>query len=319
MWFFVLRKVYNHIRCKDKEGTMNIQINILRFFQSIRNPILNALFLILTISTEAPIIVILTAIMYWCINKKYGQKLLFALIPNIVINTGIKEFVKAPRPIGTAGLESLRVSTATGYSFPSGHTQTATTFWTSLIIIFRQKWMYILGSVMILGVGVSRLYLGVHWPIDVICGWIFGIIFTLIFIKIFDIVDKNKNYKLLLLVLIPFTIFIFIVKSDSYVKIFGLLVGCILGYIIEDNFIKFKTIYDYKKEVNFSSKVDTNKDYIIKSVYRFVLGIFTLLLVYLILKYIMPEYALFNFIRYLIISLYAVAGVPALFKIIKLA
>lgn len=298
---------------------MNIQIYMLKFFQSIRNPILNALFLILTISTEAPVIIILTAIMYWCINKKYGQKLLFALIPNITINTGIKELVKAPRPIGTEGLESLRVSTATGYSFPSGHTQTATTFWTSLIIIFKQKWMNILGSVMILGVGVSRLYLGVHWPIDVICGWIFGIIFTLIFIKIFDIVDKNKNYKLLLLVLIPFTIFIFILKSDSYVKIFGLLVGCILGYIIEDRFIKFKTIHDYKKEVNFSLKIDANKDYIVKSVYRFVLGIFTLLLVYLILKYIMPEYVLFNFIRYLIISLYAVAGVPALFKIIKLA
>ena len=226
---------------------MNIQINILKFFQSIRNPILNALFLILTISTEAPVIIIMTAIMYWCVNKKYGQKLLFALIPNIVINTGIKEFVKAPRPIGTAGLESLRVSTATGYSFPSGHTQTATTFWTSLIIIFRQKWMYILGSVMILGVGVSRLYLGVHWPIDVICGWIFGIFFTVIFIKIFDIVDKNKNYKLLLLMLMPFIIFIFIVKSESYIKIFGLLVGLVLGYIIEDNFIKFNTIVDYKK------------------------------------------------------------------------
>ena len=297
---------------------MNIQIDILKFFQSIRNPILNALFLILTISTEAPVIIIMTAIMYWCVNKKYGQKLLFALIPNIVINTGIKEFVKAPRPIGTAGLESLRVSTATGYSFPSGHTQTATTFWTSLIIIFRQKWMYILGSVMILGVGVSRLYLGVHWPIDVICGWIFGIFFTVIFIKIFDIVDKNKNYKLLLLMLVPFIIFIFIVKSESYIKILGLLVGLILGYIIEDSFIKFNTIVDYKKQANFSSNVDTNKDYIVKSAYRFILGIFTLLLVYLTLKYIMPENTLFNFIRYLIVSLYAVAGVPALFKIIKL-
>ena len=298
---------------------MNIQINILKFFQSIRNPILNAFFLILTISTEVPVIVILTAIMYWCINKKYGQKLLFTLIPNIVINTGIKEFVKAPRPIGTTGLESLRVSTATGYSFPSGHTQTATTFWTSLIIIFRKKWIHILGSVMILGVGLSRLYLGVHWPIDVICGWIFGILFTVIFAKIFDIVDKNKNYKLLPLVLIPFIIFIFIVKSESYIKMFGLLVGFVLGYIIEDKFIKFKTIDDYKKEVNFSSKVDTNKDYIVKNAYRFILGIFTLLAVYLILNYIIPEYMIFNFIRYLIISLYAVAGVPALFKISKLA
>lgn len=298
---------------------MNIQINILKFFQSIRNPILNALFLILTISTETPVIVILTAIIYWCINKKYGQKLLFTLIPNIVINTGIKEFVKAPRPIGNDGLESLRVSTATGYSFPSGHTQTATTFWTSLIIIFRKKWIYILGSIMILGVGLSRLYLGVHWPIDVIFGWIFGILFTVLFSKIFDIVDKNKNYKLLLLVLIPFMIFIFIVKSESYIKMFGLLVGFVLGYIIEDKFIKFKTIDYYKKQVNFSSKVDLNKDYIVKSAYRFVLGIFTLLLVYLILKYIMPEYIIFNFIRYLIVSLYAVAGVPALFKILKLA
>ena len=298
---------------------MDIQINILKFFQAIRNPILNALFLILTISTEVPVIVILTAIMYWCINKKYGQKLLFSLTSNIVINTGIKEFVKAPRPIGTKGLESIRVSTATGYSFPSGHTQTATTFWTSLMILFRRKWMYILGLIMILGVGLSRLYLAVHWPIDVICGWIFGIVFTIIFLKLFDIVDKNKDYKLLLLTLIPFIIYIFIVKSESYIKMLGLLVGFIIGYIIEDKFIKFDTIDEYKKEVNFSSKSYTNKDYIVKSVYRFMLGIFTLLAVFLILKYIMPNYVLFKFIRYFIISLYAVAGVPILFKIVKLA
>lgn len=298
---------------------MDIQLNILKFFQSIRNPILNTLFLILTISTEVPVIVILTAIIYWCINKRYGQKLLFALISNIAINTGIKEFVKAPRPIGKPGLESLRVSTATGYSFPSGHTQTATAFWTSLIIILKERLIYILGTIMILGVGLSRLYLGVHWPIDVIGGWIFGIIFTLIFTKIFDIVDKNKDYKLLFLFLIPFIIFIFIVKSESYTEMFGLLVGFIIGYIVEDKFIQFKTIDDYKKEVDLNFKVKSNKDYIVKSVYRFILGIFTLATLYLILKLIIPDYQVFNFIRYLIISLYAVAGVPALFKIVKLA
>lgn len=297
---------------------MNIQLNILKVFQAMRNPILNALFLILTISTEVPVIIIFSAIMYWCINKKYGQKLLFSLTGNITVNTGIKEFVKAPRPIGTKGLESLRVSTATGYSFPSGHTQSATTFWMSLILIFRKKWVSILGSVMILGVGISRLYLGVHWPIDVIFGWIFGILFTLLFTKIFDIVDKNKNYKLLLLTLIPFIIFIFIVRSESYIKMLGLLVGFILGYIIEDKYVKFNTIDEYKKEDNADFKIE-KKDYIIKGVYRFLLGIFTLLALFLVLDYILPKYIFFKFIKYLALVLYAVAGVPALFKITKLA
>ena len=80
---------------------MNIQINILKFFQSIRNPILNAFFLILTISTEVPVIVILTAIMYWCINKKYGQKLLFSLTANIDNKYRNKRICKKHlRPIG---------------------------------------------------------------------------------------------------------------------------------------------------------------------------------------------------------------------------
>ncbi|WP_242824033.1 phosphatase PAP2 family protein [[Clostridium] dakarense] len=176
---------------------MDIQLSILQFFQSIRNPILNVVFLIFTISTELPVLVLFTAAMYWCINKKYGQKILFALVGNITLNTGIKEFVKAPRPIGVKGIDSMRTSTATGYSFPSGHTQSATTFWVSIMTIFKNCWVYILGTIMILGIGISRLYLAVHWPIDVLCGWIFGIIFTIFLGKVFDYVDNNKAYGVL--------------------------------------------------------------------------------------------------------------------------
>lgn len=297
---------------------MNFQLNILKFFQSMRTPVLNVLFLILTISTEVPVIILFTAITYWCINKKYGQKLLFTLIPNIIINTGIKELVKAPRPIGLEGIESLRTHTATGYSFPSGHTQSATTFWTTLMIIFKKKWLYILGTIIIFGVGISRLYLGVHWPVDVIFGWIFGIVFTVIFAKLFDIVDESKNYKLLYFILVPFILFIFIVKSESYIKYLGLLLGLIIGYIIEDKFIKFKTINDYKREEDTNYKENNNKNYIVKCVYRFILGIITLGILYLVLDYIMIDNAIFSSIKYLIISLYAIVGVPALFKVVKL-
>lgn len=313
---------------------MDIQLSILQFFQSIRSPILNSIFLIFTISTELPIIVLFVAIMYWCINKKYGQKMLFSLIGNIALNTGIKEFVRAPRPIGVEGLESLRVSTATGYSFPSGHTQTGTTFWASLMIILNKSWMYILGTIMILGIGISRLYLAVHWPIDVIFGWIFGIVFTILFSKIFDLVDKNKKYYILVLLLIPFVVAVFLLNSAEYIKMFGLLTGFVLGYIVEDRFIQFNTCNKNKGRINFSRNKTTrfnNKSKISINFYRFIVGIITLGIVYIVLKYIVIVSLIYikleniemvrmllDYIRYSLIVFYAVAGVPALFKVLKL-
>lgn len=299
---------------------MDMQLSILQFFQSIRNPFLNIVFLLFTISTELPVLVLFTAMMYWCINKKYGQKILFALIGNITLNTGIKELVKAPRPIGTQGIESMRTSTATGYSFPSGHTQSATAFWVSIMTIFKRKWLYILGSVIILGVGISRLYLAVHWPIDVLCGWIFGIIFTIFLSKVFDYIDNNKAYGVLLVVLIPFVVFAFLINSTEYTKILGLLTGFILGYIVEDKFIQFETGQNNKR-IDFSSKYSRsrkNKSKIIINLYRFIIGISTLALAYVGLKYIMPSGYIFDYIRYTIVVFYAVAGVPAIFKILNL-
>lgn len=284
---------------------MGIQLSILQFLQNIRNPILNILFLGLTMSAEVPVIVIFTAIMYWCINKKYGQKLLFSLVGNIALNTGIKEYVKAPRPIGIKGLESMRVETATGYSFPSGHTQIATTFWVSLMTIFKKNWLYILGTIMFLGIGISRLYLGVHWPIDVLFGWIFGIIFTLILSKIFDIVDKNKKYYILFILLVPFVIVAFVLNSEDYIKMLGLFTGFVLGYIVEDKFIQFNT-------------GKNNNSNLLNNVLRTLIGLVTLGIVYVGLKFIMPSNIIGDFVRYTLIVFYAVGVVPALFKLLKL-
>lgn len=53
---------------------MDIQLNILLFFQNLRNPILNFIFLVFTISTEAPLLILITTIIYWCINKNVDRK-----------------------------------------------------------------------------------------------------------------------------------------------------------------------------------------------------------------------------------------------------
>ena len=310
---------------------MGLQLEILMFFQSIRSQLLNAIFLLFTVSTELPVIIVISAAMYWCFNKRIGQRLLFSLIGNFVTNIGIKDFVKAARPIGIPGLESLRVSTATGYSFPSGHTQSATSFWSTLILLIKRPWIYIVGIIMIIGVGISRLYLGVHWPVDVIFGWIFGILLSIVFVKIFDYVDENKKYWILIILLIVYAIIGYFLGSDSYIGYLGIMTGFIIGYIVEDVFIKFRTEQNNKNSINFSKYTKNESNYILTKIKRLILGAITLVLAYVVLKVIVnmiPNYftitnmnnfnRLESYFRYAILIFIGVAGVPALFKVFKL-
>lgn len=273
-----------------------MEVEILKYIQSFKNPILDTIFLIITMSAEVPVILIFTSILYWCINKKYGARLLFALTGNIALNTGVKEYFKSPRPIGVEGIQSMRISTATGYSFPSGHTQIGTTFWVSVMSILKNKYMYVFGSIMFICIGLSRLYLGVHWPVDVLFGWIFGIFFTLICNCIMIGIEESKKYSYFILIIIPMILGIFIVNSVEYIKMAGLLSGFIVGYIVEIEYINFN--------VNVSLK---------SKMFRYVFGLISLGFIYFILKLTMPTNYIGGYLRYFLLMVYAMAGAPYLF------
>ena len=305
---------------------MGFQLDILMYLQSIRNELLTGIFTFFTICTEVPVITVLTAMLYWCINKKAGQRILFALAGSLNINVAVKNIVKMPRPIGTKGLISLRTHTATGYSFPSGHTQTATTFWTSMITQFKNIWIYIIGILMILGAGISRLYLAVHWPMDVIVGWILGIILSILFIKLFDYIDNSKNYYILVIIMLIFGVCTYFVGGEDFYKLFGLYSGFALGYMVEDTYISFSTENKQRKNIfsKSTSKIEGTKGKIL----RFIIGIISLLIVYLIFKNIENTFMIgkneeiiniFKYLKYTIIVFWGVAIAPALFKLFKLA
>lgn len=305
---------------------MGFQLDILMYLQSIRNELLTGIFTFFTICTEVPVITVLTAMLYWCINKKAGQRILFALAGSLNINVAVKNIVKMPRPIGTKGLISLRTQTATGYSFPSGHTQTATTFWTSMITQFKNIWIYIIGILMILGAGISRLYLAVHWPMDVIVGWILGIILSILFIKLFDYIDNSKNYYILVIIMLIFGVCTYFVGGEDFYKLFGIYSGFALGYMVEDTYISFSTENKQRKNIfsKSTSKIEGTKGKIL----RFIIGIISLLIVYLIFKNIENTFMIgkneeiiniFKYLKYTIIVFWGVAIAPALFKLFKLA
>ncbi len=296
-------------------------MDILLFFQSIRNDVLTAIFTIFTICTEQMAVVLIAAVMYWCIDKKCGQRLLFAVTGSITINSALKNLFKAPRPIGSDGLESLRKETATGYSFPSGHTQTATTVWVAIIEYFRKWWIVLLGIIMILGAGLSRLYLGVHWPQDVLAGWAAGILVSIVFVKLFDYVDQNKSYYILFLTLIAFAVVVYFFMGEELIKSFALYTGFVLGYVVEDKFIGFST-QESKKKANIFTN-NKSKPKLTTKILRFLVGILTLGIIYaaekslvvLLLSNASEEVLLIaDYIRYTIVVFWGIAGAPFLFE-----
>ena len=305
---------------------MEYQLDILMYLQSIRSELLTSIFTFFTICTEVPVITVLTGILYWCINKKAGQKTLFALCGSLNINIGVKNFVKMARPIGLKGLESLRIETATGYSFPSGHTQTATTFWSAMITQFKKAWVYIIGILMILGAGISRLYLAVHWPMDVIVGWFFGIVLSILFVKIFDYIDDSKSYYILIGIMLIFGVCTYFIGGEDFYKMFGLYTGFVLGYMVEDTYINFSTESE-KKRKNIFAKNPSKFEGLGNRILRFVVGIISLLAVYLLLSYLEDIIAvkleeitnIFKYLKYTIVVFWGVAGAPAIFKLFKLA
>ena len=102
---------------------MEFELNIIRAIQSIANPFLDGLFQFITMFGEEAILIPLIAVIYWAFNKRMGEFIAYASLTSVLVNGAIKDIFKAKRPIGEPGIRSLRVETATGYSFPSGHTQ----------------------------------------------------------------------------------------------------------------------------------------------------------------------------------------------------
>ena len=145
-------------------------MEFLYLLEKIRNPVFDFFFLLITHLGEEIAFLAIAIIFFWCVDKRRGYFILLTGLVGTVINQALKLMFKIPRPwiknpnftfVGNANVE------ATGYSFPSGHTQnTAGTFGT-IGLTARKRWVRIACIVIIVLVSFSRMYLGVHTPLDV--------------------------------------------------------------------------------------------------------------------------------------------------------
>ena len=278
---------------------MEFELNIIRTIQSIANPFLDGLFQFITMFGEEAILIPLIAVIYWAFNKKMGEYIAYASLTSVLVNGAIKDIFKAKRPIGEPGIRSLRVETATGYSFPSGHTQGTASFWSAIAIYLKNNYMYAISALIIILVAISRLYLGVHYPKDVLFGAIFGILTSFITYKLFNKVNnKIALYFITFIIFIPALLY---AHSADFIKGMGTFLGFALGIYVE------------KKYVNFSVEGKS-----INKILRVVIGLAILILLKVGLKAVFPNKLVFHFLRYFIIVFFGIGIYPAIFKKLKL-
>ncbi len=113
---------------------------------------------------------------YWLWRKRLFAELILLYCLSGILNNHLKETWQAPRPFQNpdSGVTSLIVQDGS-WSFPSGHAQTAALLWGWLAVNLRIRWVYIAAGAVILMVAASRVYLGVHYPRDVIAGIAIGL------------------------------------------------------------------------------------------------------------------------------------------------
>ena len=173
-----------------------MQETILLFFQNISSPFMDSFANFASAVGEQTFIIAVTLYILWNLDKNKGFTIYSTLLFSVISMGLLKAIVRAPRPFQVLGnIDGKRLATATGYSFPSGHTTTGASFYSALAFAYKKRALSILCAILIVLVGTSRLYLGVHWPIDVFGGLVLGIGITLIAYSKMSALYENKEKR----------------------------------------------------------------------------------------------------------------------------
>lgn len=235
-------------------------MEFLYLLEDIRNSFLNSVMLIITSFGEEIFFMIAAMVFLWCKDKYDGYYMLFVGFTGTQINQLLKVTFRIERPwVSDKNFKAVEkaIPEATGYSFPSGHTQNSvgtfgTIFATTKNIVIRI--LCILGIIL---VPFSRMYLGVHTPLDVGVSFIIAIALVLIFDPIIKAARKSdKVMRIIILVFILISVAQAVYMSitlwdeaeenlqnglkNAY-KMLGAVLGLAVVFELDTRFIRFKT------------------------------------------------------------------------------
>lgn len=200
-----------------------------QWFQSFSSPALDRFFLYFTELGSHYAYMLILPFIYWAVDRRIGRHVAGVLLASMWFNGLIKEYLTTPRPDPSL-VRVLGDEPSPG--FPSGHAQGAMTLWGFLALAVRRRWLTVLAVAIIVGISISRLYLGLHYFGDVLGGLLIGAVFVLVGLALSARQSSGAGrigLRLALLFWIPLLLYPIYQTGTS-----ELLIGVFIGFFTAD-------------------------------------------------------------------------------------
>ena len=276
------------------------QINFILWLQSFRSPLLDAFFTAVNLTAEDNFITALAVILFWCVDPLVGLRFLLPLLFSGYLNAFLKDLFHTPRPTAEQVL-FMAVPPDGSYAFPSGHTQNAAVLWSYLAGYYRKKALVVAAAMMILLVGLSRMYRGAHWPVDVVGGMAIGVGLVWLALTAYRTWDRRSLSlplweQLALGVAVPLTLFAVYPRTSMQT---GAALGMVTGFTLERRYVGFPVRVPLWKQA-----------------LKVLIGLAVLFGLQMGLSSLFPAGHVFRFTRYALIGLWGTLGAPFVFRAI---
>jgi membrane-associated phospholipid phosphatase len=288
--------------------------------QSAANPPLTAFMKGVTGLGAAPAYMALLPLCYWCYDEKKGLRLGLAVIFSAWINLSLKFLLGQPRPFWPEYDPGVGMIREGLNGLPSGHAQISLTLWTIAASWGGKKRFYAAAFFISLLVGFSRLYLGVHFPTDLIAGWVLGAAvcggYFLLGPRIAAALSKGGFRAQMIAGAAAAFVMILYRPGEALLMPGAVVLGMSVGYGLNLRYVRFSAaaVFGRRGAAKYLTLLG-----------RFLVGAAGMAAVFLVFDLISPRspassvYNLFFFLRYVFLLLWVFTAAPWVFRRVRLA
>ncbi|HJX38426.1 MAG TPA: phosphatase PAP2 family protein [Anaerolineae bacterium] len=273
------------------------------------HPALHLFFGAFTFLGQPQFYVLMLPLLLWCVDVRLGARVGIFLLLSSQLNTVLKDLFHQPRPSDFD--PSLQLAWFEGYGLPSGHAQFVVVFWGAIAAWARRPWLWVLVALLAALVGFSRVYLGVHFPQDIVAGWAIGGLSLALYLAVQGglerrLAELELHSQILLAAGVPLVLFLSS-PGKSVATAMGTLAGAAVGFALSRRYVPFSPAGPMRQRV-----------------LRFVVGAAVVVPLYAALE-VVPlaegswPYLAFRFSYFVMLGMWGTLGAPWLFRVLHLA